>query len=331
MKKDPTEFRKRFAAWKDGKDPYRYLYDDQTGKWNRITNDDVADVFADFVATPQGNRNSFSMYENIINPVVPISKNTTVVPDNTLWTRQQVEKTNDTRSWRSDAADIMHSIGEGALLTSDFIPFGNQITKSIKTLSKPVSSKINTLKNNIGDVFQAFKNNYNIQKNIQDGVYYHGSPYKNLTTLNTGRAGGIFFTNDNLAARGYTGAFGTGRVYSANLDLGINPITINAEGYNIAAIPDKVVSDGFKIPIQEIQNYIKPHHTFKAAFGRPEMSFYDGDRVFELGKKLGHSSVTLKGSLDSGKGIFGKFREIPYDQTVVYSPNQVKLLNDITK
>ena len=121
MKKDPTEFRKRFAAWKDGKDPYRYLYDDQTGKWNRITNNDVADVFADFVATPQGNRNSFSMYENTTKPVVLTNKNEVVVPDNTLWTRQQVEKTNNVRTWRSDAADIMHSIGEGALMSTMFM------------------------------------------------------------------------------------------------------------------------------------------------------------------------------------------------------------------
>ena len=121
MKKDPTTFRERFKAWKEGKDPYRYLYDDQSGSWSRITNDENADIFANFVATPNGSRPTFSMYENTPNPKLPTNKNATFVPDNTLWTRQQVEKANNTRTWRSDAADVMHAIGEGALLSTAFM------------------------------------------------------------------------------------------------------------------------------------------------------------------------------------------------------------------
>lgn len=138
MYRDPTEFRKRFAKWKQGKsitdiynrkipkynignDAYKYLYDNYSGQWNRITNDHNADVFSDFVATPHGNRNSFSMYENTPNPAIPKDKNENIIPDNTLWTRQQVEKANNTRTWRSDAADVAHAIGEGALLSTAFM------------------------------------------------------------------------------------------------------------------------------------------------------------------------------------------------------------------
>ena len=120
MKKDPTTFRERFKEWKEGKDPYRYLYDDQNGNWSRITADENADAFANFVATPNGSRPTFSMYENTPNPKLPTNKNATFIPDNTLWTRQQVEKANNTRTWRSDVADVMHSIGEGAMLASTF-------------------------------------------------------------------------------------------------------------------------------------------------------------------------------------------------------------------
>lgn len=120
MKKDPTAFRERFKAWKEGKNPYRYLYDNQSGNWSRITNDENADIFANFVATPNGSRPTFSMYENTPNPKLPVNKNATFIPDNTLWTRQQVEKANNTRTWRSDVADVMHSVGEGAMLASTF-------------------------------------------------------------------------------------------------------------------------------------------------------------------------------------------------------------------
>ena len=37
-----------------------------------------------------------------------------------MWTRQQVEKANNTRTWRSDVADVLHNIGEGAMLASTF-------------------------------------------------------------------------------------------------------------------------------------------------------------------------------------------------------------------
>lgn len=72
MRKDPTEFRARFKAYKEGKMPYenglpkyeggkqpkgdgqRYLWDDQTQEWDRYTGDANGNVFADFVVTPRG-------------------------------------------------------------------------------------------------------------------------------------------------------------------------------------------------------------------------------------------------------------------------------------
>ena len=102
-----------------GKDGYRYIKNDETGGWDRITNDDEANLMSDLVVTPRGIRNKFD-YESNPNYVAPRQKNEVVKQDNDLWTRQQVEKANNTRTWRSDAADVMHSIGEGALLASTF-------------------------------------------------------------------------------------------------------------------------------------------------------------------------------------------------------------------
>ena len=61
MRKDPTEFRKRFAAWKNGKQPYK---DGKPVVLNNYTNakfnddgtftDDTTRVFDDFYVTPSG-------------------------------------------------------------------------------------------------------------------------------------------------------------------------------------------------------------------------------------------------------------------------------------
>lgn len=59
-------------------------------------------------------------YENTPNSSLLIGKNEAIRPDDTLWTRQQVEKANNTRTWLSDAADVSHSIGEAAMIASMF-------------------------------------------------------------------------------------------------------------------------------------------------------------------------------------------------------------------
>ena len=119
--------------YKDGKLPHfkdgtRYLWDDQKGGWDRITDSDVANAMAQWVFTPTTTRTKFD-YENTPNPIRPLHKNAEVKPDNTLWTRQQVEKANNTRTWRSDAADIAHAVGEAALLAANFVPFEGEVAQ----------------------------------------------------------------------------------------------------------------------------------------------------------------------------------------------------------
>lgn len=101
------------------KDGTRYLWDDQKGEWDRITDSDVANAMAQWAFTPTTTRAKFN-YENTPNPVKPLSKNAVVKQDDDLWTRQQVEKANNTRTWRSDVADVLHNIGEGTMLASTF-------------------------------------------------------------------------------------------------------------------------------------------------------------------------------------------------------------------
>lgn len=110
----------KLPKYRGGKgDGQRYIKNDDTGGWDRITDDDESNLMADLVVTPYGVRNKFD-YESNPNYVTPIQKNEVVRPDDTLWTRQQVEKANNTKTWRSDAADALHTIGEGAMIASTF-------------------------------------------------------------------------------------------------------------------------------------------------------------------------------------------------------------------
>ena len=69
MRKDPTEFRKRFAAWKNGKQPYK---DGKPVVLNNYTNakfnddgtftDDTTRVFDDFYVTPSGVKTKYGSY-----------------------------------------------------------------------------------------------------------------------------------------------------------------------------------------------------------------------------------------------------------------------------
>lgn len=73
MKKDPTEFRDRFARWKAGEKvyenglptykggkpgskrryDYKYIQAGKDNEWERITDDEMSDAFQDFVARPK--------------------------------------------------------------------------------------------------------------------------------------------------------------------------------------------------------------------------------------------------------------------------------------
>lgn len=69
MRKDPTEFRKRFAEWKNGKQPYK---DGKPVVLNNYTNaefnddgtftDDTTRVFDDFYVTPSGVKTKYGSY-----------------------------------------------------------------------------------------------------------------------------------------------------------------------------------------------------------------------------------------------------------------------------
>lgn len=142
MRKDPTAFKQRFEAYKNGKsvkeiydaglpkygdgkpkgDGTRYLWDDQTQSWDRITDSDVANAMAEWAFTPTTTRAKFN-YENTPNPVRPLQKNAVISQDNNAWTKQRVSEESNRRTWLSDAADVAHSIGEGAMLASNFVPF----------------------------------------------------------------------------------------------------------------------------------------------------------------------------------------------------------------
>lgn len=68
MRKDPTEFRKRFAAWKNGEQPYKdgkvVLNNYTNAKFNDdgTFTDDTTRVFDDFYVTPSGVKTKYGSY-----------------------------------------------------------------------------------------------------------------------------------------------------------------------------------------------------------------------------------------------------------------------------
>lgn len=90
------------------KDGYKYSWDDSTQSWSRYTDNQYGEVFNNFVVTPKYIRPRFN-YE--LNPnYANLDKNEVVKQDNDLYTRQQTENANNTRTWLSDAADIAHGL-----------------------------------------------------------------------------------------------------------------------------------------------------------------------------------------------------------------------------
>lgn len=45
------------------------------------------------------------------------------------YTRKRVSEESNKRTWRSDAADIAHAVGEGALLAANFVPFEGEVAQ----------------------------------------------------------------------------------------------------------------------------------------------------------------------------------------------------------
>ena len=139
MDRNREAFRNRFQAYKSGKsvkeiydaglpkygdgkpkgDGQRYLWDDQSQSWDRITDSDVANAMAEWAFTPTTTRAKFN-YENTPNPIKPLQKNAVISQDNNTWTKQRVAEESNKRTWLSDAADVSHAIGEGAMLASTF-------------------------------------------------------------------------------------------------------------------------------------------------------------------------------------------------------------------
>ena len=187
MDRNREAFRKRFQAYKDGKsvneiysdilpgyrdgkpkgDGMKYSWDDQTQSWDRYTGDTMGDTFADFVVTPRG-----GAHKKDTEPVQIVTteqqqysqrNKPTVSRDDNLYTRQQVEKANNTRTWRSDVADAMKYVQYGAdaaslLYTPGLVPaIKNRAAKAIYRNIAPASYKESYLKGGKrAEVFNAF-------------------------------------------------------------------------------------------------------------------------------------------------------------------------------
>lgn len=174
--------------------------------------------------------------------------------------------------------------------------------------------------------------NDNVKDGIQVGQYYHGSPSRNITNFKLGKDGGIYWTHNKDAAKQYTGLFGTGKVYNADLNLGDKIVTIDNNGQSWTKIPENEVAKAFNLSTDEVHDIIGNynlgatpwHYEFTKMFGyKPKTNYYAIDQVVKLGKNQGISSLVVNNVTDNGKRLFSK--TMPYDQTIVYNPSQVTL------
>jgi hypothetical protein len=216
--------------------------------------------------------------------------------------------------------------GDAAMTALEVTPLGR--------LARPMVNAGRNSLDLLKDNAKAFYNNLTMDLNSTPGRYYHGSPSRTIEEFIPGKDGGIYFTPSKRAARGYTGNFGTGRVYEANLNLGDNPVVVDARGKAWNSIPEEEVANAFGIPKEEVYKQVGHYNAgaepwysdFLKPFGyNPDTRSYAVDQLVALGKDLGKSSLTIKGAKDSGKGLFG-YKQLPYDQTIVYRPEQISLL-----
>ena len=174
--------------------------------------------------------------------------------------------------------------------------------------------------------------NNNVKDGIQVGQYYHGSPSRNITNFKLGKDGGIYWTHNKDAAKQYTGLFGTGKVYNADLNLGDKIVTIDNNGQSWTKIPENEVAKAFNLSTDQVHGIIGNynlgatpwHYEFTKMFGyKPKTNYYAIDQIVKLGKNQGISSLVVNNVTDNGKRLFSK--TMPYDQTIVYNPGQVML------
>lgn len=172
----------------------------------------------------------------------------------------------------------------------------------------------------------------NVKDGIQVGQYYHGSPNRNITNFKTGKDGGIYWTRSKDAAKQYTGLFGQGEVYNADLNLGNKVVTINNNGQPWTKIPESEIAKAFNLSTEQVHNIIGSynlgatpwHYGLTKIFGyKPKTNYYAIDQIVKLGKNQGISSLVVNNATDSGKRLFS--RTMPYDQTIVYNSNQIIL------
>lgn len=174
--------------------------------------------------------------------------------------------------------------------------------------------------------------NNNVKDGLQVGQYYHGSPNNNITNFKLGKDGGIYWTHNKNAAKQYTGLLGTGKVYNADLNLGDKVVTINNNGQPWTKIPEQEVAKAFNLSTEQVHDIIGGynlgatpwHYGFTKTFGyKPKTNYYAIDQIVKLGKNQGISGLVINNATDSGKRLFS--RTMPYDQTIVYNPNQIIL------
>ena len=300
MRKDPTEFRKRFAAWKDGKQVYKDglpAYRGGKQVLNNYTNaefnddgtftDDTTKVFDDFYVTPSGVKTKYGSYTD---------KN---------WDRykqqEQFFKTHDQQTGKlkyepgleivSPEFDIL-TLGAGARTNAATQTFqknrkiANAIAKGIKENAiitgynrNPVTKELGTLWD-----YQNYLDNVFPNSKIKD-VLWHGSAKKNLQSFSSEYIGsnapikksvGMYLSPEKTTAANYGRK---GDVYPVLLNTE-NPFITNQffggfskNGINVTKISPKTRST------------ILVNNDAVIAPTRGEIAFFEPNNALVLGSK----------------------------------------------
>lgn len=320
MRKDPTEFRKRFATWKNGEQVYKDglpAYRDGKQVLNNYTNaefnddgtftDDTTRMFDDFYVTPSGVKTKYGSYTD---------KN---------WDRykqqEQFFKTHDQQTGKlryepgleikSPEFDLL-TLGAGARTNAATQTFqknrkiANAISKGIKENSVLKSYNQVEANKDIGNVYDYLDFLDNIYPNSKlNATFYHGGPkgiteFKSAKELGHTNKGinsatkdyGIYLSDDKSLAQYYaeTHKKSNRHLYTVRVNVQ-NPMRYETDNWYL----DKMSGTGnFRFRPGEItqkwydrlnlKNYDGIYHTkSKNAFDNGELVMFDGNNIHIMG------------------------------------------------
>lgn len=271
MRRDPTEFRERFAKWKDG-ERYWSIIGQPLPHYEEGKDDDYESLkqkLSEKIVERQDNTNIYrttvtTPIKRIYGSVVPkslvqkkLEEQPVIQQDD--YTQKQIRKAQNERTWLSDAADFAHSLGDAAMIASNFVnaPGGRLINSFV--------NGTNYLKNITSN---AIRNAYRKRANV-----YIPTIEESLSSVVQSEGGSLLETLYNkpklmlqapIKSKNVAGVVtipSSGQVYNLgnNVQQELKKLNAVLQKYGYDVIPEGLDDVATR---QEVLNRIAQHRTF---------------------------------------------------------------------